>query len=95
MFAIKNLFKCISIYVALQILLSWPAHIIFTHHDAHDNDCQFCLIMCSPELNCDCGAHLIARPENFTFAEQISSELPVMIRAVLNFSSRAPPLSLS
>jgi hypothetical protein len=86
----KKYFSRLCACSALLIVLAWPAHEAFAHHDAGEN-CRVCSIACSPELNADCGSSLLARPENFVIHTELLPGLPSKTQLAAAFLGRAPP----
>lgn len=89
-------FRNISAYLAAAFVVGgvWAFHIAEAGHELKDNDCQVCAVVCSPELNADCGTRLVAKPEDFTLLAVIPVLLPAAQAGVFSFNSRAPPLSV-
>ena len=88
------LFRRTAAFAALFMALAWPAHELFVHGQGlADNDCQVCAVSLSPELNSDCGAGLLAAPENSVRIAQVHAAptLPGLLPAAPR--GRAPPLN--
>ena len=88
----RSLYKsllCLSF--AAVSAAAWNLHVIGSHHEAGDTDCQVCAVAAAPELNADCGTALLSSPENFSlqkpevrFQAAVPADVPV-------FYGRAPP----
>ncbi|HBE89317.1 MAG TPA: hypothetical protein DDW67_09295 [Elusimicrobia bacterium] len=86
----KRFLPVLSLASALLIALAWPAHVLSEDNPA-DKNCPVCLVVCSPELNSDCGTELLSAPADFVLAPVVRS-LPVVFYGVSSvFLSRAPP----
>lgn len=74
---------------AALVVLAWPAHILFAHHD-DDKGCQVCATVCSPELNSDCGG-VISTPDGAVPAPGPERAVRWRILCFSAFRGRAPP----
>ena len=75
---------------ALLIALAWPAH-VFSEDNPADKNCPVCQVVCSPELNSDCGTELLAAPADCILAPVVRSLPAVFYGVPFVFFGRAPP----
>lgn len=71
---------------------AWYMH-ISAAHAVLDNDCQVCAVVCSPELNADCGSVLLSKPIVFTVVNAVPGLTPAAGVYSPAFLGRAPPLA--
>jgi len=69
---------------------AWDLHILSASH-ADGENCQFCAVASTPELNADCGSALLARPDDFVLIQAALPGLPAGVSAPAVFRGRAPP----
>lgn len=88
----EKIFRPAALFSVFLISAAWPAHAATEEYHPGEY-CPVCSVVCSPELNSDCGTELVPRPVDFVFVAPETGELPAGIEFSPVFLGRAPPLS--
>jgi hypothetical protein len=75
---------------ALLVAAAWPAHVATENYQPFEY-CPVCSVVCSPELNSDCGIDLLEPPSGFILLEPGAVLLSFCVPFSASFSGRAPP----
>jgi hypothetical protein len=79
---------CLSF--ALLVAAAWPAHVVTETYQPFEY-CPVCSVVCSPELNSDCGTDLLPPPAGPLRPEPGSPFFSYSAAFASSFSGRAPP----